>query len=56
MPDNQTDVTFFTNEAGQTLLERFKAIRLFDVLVGYYYGIMGLGVTLSGVSITWSKS
>ena len=40
MTDNQTDLTFFTNEAGQTLLDRFKATlkdtRLFDVLVGYF--------------------
>jgi len=35
-----TDLTFFTNEEGQTLLDRFKVTlsdtRLFDVLVGYF--------------------
>jgi superfamily II DNA/RNA helicase len=36
-----TDLTFFTNEPGQTLLDRFKVTlqqntRLFDVLVGYF--------------------
>lgn len=40
MTDNQTDLTFFTNEADQTLRDRFKATlkdtRLFDVLVGYF--------------------
>ena len=37
---NQTDLTFFTNEEGNTLLDRFKATlkdtQLFDVLVGYF--------------------
>jgi superfamily II DNA or RNA helicase len=37
---DQTDLTFFTNEEGQTLLSRFKAVlrdtMLFDVLVGYF--------------------
>ncbi len=37
---NFTDLTFFTNEEGKTLLDRFKAIlkhvRFFDVLVGYF--------------------
>jgi len=37
---DQTDLTFFTNEEGQTLLSRFKATlkdtQLFDVLVGYF--------------------
>ena len=36
-----SDLTFITNENGQTLLERFKILikdtRLFDVLVGYFY-------------------
>ena len=36
-----TDLTFFTNEPGHTLLDRFKsnliATRFFDVLVGYFY-------------------
>lgn len=36
----QTDLTFFTNEPGQTLLDRFKATLMdtqyFDVLVGYF--------------------
>lgn len=40
MSTNYTDLTFFTNDANQTLLERFKATladtRLFDVLVGYF--------------------
>ena len=40
MTDKQTDLTFFTNEADQTLLDRFKATlkdtQLFDVLVGYF--------------------
>lgn len=40
MNGNQTDLTFFTNDANQTLLDRFKATlsdtRLFDVLVGYF--------------------
>ncbi len=40
MNSNQTDLTFFTNEANQTLLDRFKATlkdtQLFDVLVGYF--------------------
>ncbi len=37
---DQTDLTFFTNEEGQTLLSRFNATlkdtQLFDVLVGYF--------------------
>lgn len=37
---NNTDLTFFTNEANNTLLDRFKATlkdtQLFDVLVGYF--------------------
>lgn len=37
---DQTDLTFFTNEEGQSLLSRFKATlkdtQLFDVLVGYF--------------------
>jgi len=36
----QTDLTFFTNEAGSTLLDRFKKtlkdVRYFDILVGYF--------------------
>ena len=40
MNKKQTDLTFFTNEAGQTLLDRFKSTlkdtQLFDVLVGYF--------------------
>lgn len=36
----QTDLTFFTNEPGYTLLDRFKKIlkhiQFFDVLVGYF--------------------
>jgi len=40
MSGNQTDLTFFTNDGNQTLLERFKATladtRYFDVLVGYF--------------------
>lgn len=36
----QTDLTFFTNEPGQTLLDRFKTTlkdtQYFDVLVGYF--------------------
>jgi hypothetical protein len=35
-----SDLTFFTNDKNQTLLDRFKATladtRLFDVLVGYF--------------------
>ncbi|HDL01360.1 MAG TPA: helicase, partial [candidate division Zixibacteria bacterium] len=37
---NETDITFFTNENGNSLLSRFKATlkdtQLFDVLVGYF--------------------
>lgn len=37
---DQTDLTFFTNEEGHTLLSRFKSTlkdtHLFDVLVGYF--------------------
>ncbi len=37
---DQTDMTFFTNEEGHSLLSRFKSIlkdtQLFDVLVGYF--------------------
>jgi len=37
---NNTDLTFFTNEPNNTLLDRFKATlkdtQLFDVLVGYF--------------------
>ena len=37
---NQTDLTFFTNEYGSSILNRFKATlkdtQLFDVLVGYF--------------------
>lgn len=40
MPDH-TDLTFITNDKGQNLLERFKALikdtDFFDVLVGYFY-------------------
>jgi len=40
MPPNDSDLTFFTNDAHQTLLDRFKATladtKLFDVLVGYF--------------------
>ena len=40
MKGNGTDLTFFTNDESQTLLDRFKATladtRLFDVLVGYF--------------------
>ena len=39
-PKNSTDLTFFTNDRNQTLLDRFKATladtQLFDVLVGYF--------------------
>ena len=35
-----TDLTFFTNEPGSTLLDRFKCtlkdVRYFDILVGYF--------------------
>ena len=38
---SSTDQTFITNEAGQTLVDRFGELirdtRLFDVLVGYFY-------------------
>jgi len=41
MKNNKTDLTFFTNDANQTLLDRFKATladtRLFDILVGYFH-------------------
>ncbi|MDA8091941.1 MAG: helicase-related protein [Actinomycetota bacterium] len=37
---SSTDLTFFTNEPGATLLDRFrqtlKYVRLFDILVGYF--------------------
>lgn len=40
MSMQKTDLTFFTNDQNQTLLDRFKATladtRLFDVLVGYF--------------------
>jgi len=40
MTRKNTDVTFFTNDQNQTLLDRFKATltdtQLFDVLVGYF--------------------
>ncbi|HHG89816.1 MAG TPA: helicase, partial [Devosia sp.] len=40
MSSQETDLTFFTNDENQTLLDRFKATladtRLFDVLVGYF--------------------
>ncbi len=40
MTNKQTDLTFFTNEADQTLLDRFRSTlkdtQLFDVLVGYF--------------------
>ena len=40
MENQQTDLTFFTNDKNQSLLGRFKATlqdtRLFDVLVGYF--------------------
>ena len=36
----QTDLTFFTNDPGSTLLDRFrktlKDVRYFDILVGYF--------------------
>src|SRR3990172_12853175 len=38
---NHSDLTFITNEKGQTLLERFRVLikdtEFFDVLVGYFY-------------------
>lgn len=41
MNSNKTDLTFFTNDANQTLLNRFKATladtHLFDILVGYFH-------------------
>lgn len=40
MTKQHTDLTFFTNDANQTLLDRFKVTlkdtRFFDVLVGYF--------------------
>lgn len=40
MSGNQSDLTFFTNDKNQTLLDRFKSTladtQLFDVLVGYF--------------------
>jgi HKD family nuclease len=40
MTENATDLTFFTNENGKTLLDRFKSTlkdaQFFDVLVGYF--------------------
>lgn len=40
MTSHETDLTFFTNDKNQTLLDRFKATladtQLFDVLVGYF--------------------
>ena len=40
MTNNNSDLTFFTNKDGQSLLDRFKATladtQLFDVLVGYF--------------------
>jgi len=40
MTNHETDLTFFTNDKNQTLLDRFKATladtQLFDVLVGYF--------------------
>jgi len=36
----QNDLTFFTNEQGSTLLDRFKKtlldVKYFDILVGYF--------------------
>jgi hypothetical protein len=36
----QSDLTFFTNEPGPTLLDRFKKtlrdVKFFDILVGYF--------------------
>jgi hypothetical protein len=36
----QTDLTFFTNEPGSTLLDRFKRtlkdVRYFEILIGYF--------------------
>lgn len=41
MSTQKTDLTFFTNDESQTLLDRFKATladtRLLDVLVGYFH-------------------
>lgn len=41
MSRNETDLTFFTNDKNQTLLDRFKTTladtQLFDVLVGYFH-------------------
>ncbi len=41
MCTDKTDLTFFTNDKNQTLLDRFKAMlsdtRLFDILVGYFH-------------------
>jgi len=40
MTEKNTDLTFFTNEQGRNLLDRFKTTlidtKLFDVLVGYF--------------------
>ncbi len=39
-PSMQNDLTFFTNEPGSTLLDRFKRtlrdVKFFDILVGYF--------------------
>ncbi len=41
MAQNNTDLTFITNEKGENLKDRFnilvKDTRFFDVLVGYFY-------------------
>ncbi len=38
---NNIDLTFITNESGQSLKQRFEVLikdtRLFDCLVGYFY-------------------
>src|SRR3989304_9781173 len=38
--NSKTDLTFFTNEPGHTLLDRFiatlKGVQFFDIIVGYF--------------------
>lgn len=58
MTDKHTDLTFFTNEEGNNLLERFKRTlsdtQLFDVIVGYFRssGFYQLYETLENIEKT----
>jgi HKD family nuclease len=56
----KTDLTFFTNEPGSTLLDRFrktlKDVKQFDILVGFFRtsGFFNLYQSFETIDIRWS--